>query len=637
MMPSLFSGVTGLKNHQVMMDTIGNNIANINTVGYKRSRVAFQDLMSNTLSNASAPQSGELGGRNPIQVGLGAKVGSIDTIFTNGSPQVTGRDSDISIDGEGMFMVGEGKNTYYTRAGNFGLDSDGFLVASNGMKVQGWQATKKSDGTTEIAAGAPIGNLDIKLGEVLPAKATSVISYAGNLNADGGLSDIRLTVDADGNGTGTSDVDVSIKFTYDVDNDRWNWSASNAAGSTSTPTISGSGYMTLDADGNITGSVTSAEIKNDSNGKVLIDVPTNGKITFKEKIKSANTSTSKFVTNKIVNSSTVYDSEGATHALSMEYTKIDENMWKFNATEGDGLDVNNGKGFMTFDSYGQFRGAYTFAETDSADSTKLGTITDSDGTSINSYPSQTALGITTDSSVKANYLLEGEDASSKTAPYYLDNRGVIKYRGATDSDGNGIPDKDKYGNTIDEITLTSIPEEGEIMNNAYSGSFSFDPGNAGGALPPDEGAELVSIQPDFIGVNQFHSDYGVKFTGQDGYGMGELSNFRFTDNGDIIGEYSNEYKQIIGRISIAKFFNPAGLAKIGSTMFTQTSNSGEAQVVRPGTSASGTLAPGKLEMSNVDLAQEFTDMIIAQRGFQANSKTISTADQLLQDLISLKR
>lgn len=668
MMVSLFAGVTGLKNHQTKMDVIGNNIANVNTVGFKRSVVNFEDLLSQNLANARGAQDNGLGGKNPIQVGLGSAIGSIDTIWTKGAPQITGKDSDITIDGDGMFMLSDGasgSDRYYTRAGNFGLDGKGYLTASNGMKVQGWQATKKGDGTTEISEGSPITDLNIKLGEILPAKATTKASYSGNLDYNGGLKNLKITVDGNGNAAGDSTVDIGIQFTYDPMNDKWNWKATGPQSSG----ITGSGYFKIDQSGKISESVVENGIQA-SDGTVLVEVPASGSLTFKEKSKPGNTVTSKFVTNKVITSNEVYDSMGKQHTVSIAFTKIGENLWKWEGKENDGLPIKNGEGFVGFDANGQIAGNYTLAKTSSTDLTNFTTIEDEDGALVNSYPSASQLGVTWDTSDKLNYYipdgLRNEDGNyidaagaelpepinaanivygNLTSPYELDNNGVIKYRGVKDpANLTAVPTTDIQGNAIDAITLSSIPEKGAVMNNLYAGNLSFDPPSAtgtsvegGGAVPPEQGASVVKIMPDFSNISQFASSYSIKFSDQDGYSMGELQGFKLSDNGDIMGQYSNGYKQILGRVALAKFFNPAGLEKMGGNVYRKTANSGEPQVAAAGTGGLGILAPGTLEMSNVDLAQEFTDMIIAQRGFQANSKTIATADQLLQDLINLKR
>src|SRR5574344_1260594 len=148
MMRSLFSGVSGLKSHQTRMDTIGNNIANVNTTGFKSSRTTFADTLSQTLTGASAP-SDNLGGTNPKQIGLGTGVASIDTIFTDGSPQSTGKNTDLCLSGNGLFVVKQGGQTYYTRNGAFAFDAEGnYVLPGSGLYVQGWTATDGSLNTS---------------------------------------------------------------------------------------------------------------------------------------------------------------------------------------------------------------------------------------------------------------------------------------------------------------------------------------------------------------------------------------------------------------------------------------------------------------------------------------------------------
>jgi len=183
MMRSLFAGVSGLKNHQVRMDVLGNNIANVNTNGFKKGRVTFQDMLSQTLSGAARPEE-DKGGVNPQQVGLGMLVASIDTIHTNGSLQSTGKNTDLAVMGEGFFINKKGDETFYTRAGNFNIDRNGLLVnPANGYKVQGWQAVLGGGGEYMINTSASIGDLTIPIGAKDPAKATRNVDFKCNLNS----------------------------------------------------------------------------------------------------------------------------------------------------------------------------------------------------------------------------------------------------------------------------------------------------------------------------------------------------------------------------------------------------------------------------------------------------------------------
>ncbi len=192
MMRSLYSGVSGLRNHQIRMDVLGNNISNVNTIGFKKSRVNFQDILSQTMSGAAAPTA-EKGGVNPKQVGLGMTIASIDKIFSQGSLQTTGLNLDLAIQGDGFFVVKKGDEQFYTRAGAFGLDKFGTLVnPANGLRVQGWMAVK-TGGDYVIDTTGPLQDIVIPIGGKDPAKATTVIKYKSNLNSETPLLPVGRT------------------------------------------------------------------------------------------------------------------------------------------------------------------------------------------------------------------------------------------------------------------------------------------------------------------------------------------------------------------------------------------------------------------------------------------------------------
>jgi flagellar hook protein FlgE len=182
MLRSLFSAISGLQAHQTKMDTVGNNIANVNTVGYKSSTTVFEDTLSQLLRNGSAP-TGTAGGTNPAQVGLGVKVAEITTNFSQGSTQSTGRSSDFMISGDGFFVTKSGNQQLYTRAGSFDFDGSGRLVTPDGNFLQGWMATNGA-----VNTNGPIGDLSVPFGQSLAPIATTDGQVTGNLSAEASQS-----------------------------------------------------------------------------------------------------------------------------------------------------------------------------------------------------------------------------------------------------------------------------------------------------------------------------------------------------------------------------------------------------------------------------------------------------------------
>lgn len=182
MMRSLFSGVSGLKSHNTRMDVIGNNIANVNTTGFKRGRVTFEDMLSQTLSGASSPGT-TIGGTNPKQIGLGVSVGGIDTIFGDGAVQGTGKNTDLALTGNALFMVKQGEQTFYTRNGAFEFDAAGnYVLPSSGLYVQGWM--NKTTEHTKVQTSGATENIVIEAGKMMAPKATEVSKYSENLDSN---------------------------------------------------------------------------------------------------------------------------------------------------------------------------------------------------------------------------------------------------------------------------------------------------------------------------------------------------------------------------------------------------------------------------------------------------------------------
>jgi flagellar hook protein FlgE len=430
MLRSMFAGVSGLRSHQAYMDIVGNNIANVNTTGYKSSSALFEDLLSQSIRGAGAPADATQGGTNPAQVGLGVKLSSVMMNMAQGASQLTGRSTDFAIQGDGMFVVDQGGTRAYTRAGSFSLDGLGQLVTPEGGFVQGWQA----DVNGNVNTNSGIGLLKIPVGQTIAPVATTKVSLGGNLPSDSAVGDKINVSPTIYNALGTK-VSIRVEFTKVAD-------TAPAAGP---PAVAGS-------------------------------------VNWQARI--------------------------------------------FDATN-----------------------------------TQVGTTQNVD------------------------FDLNGE----RTTPNL----------------------------TLTAAQLNAIPG----TNGTWPSTVTFDMGAAGDSDRLTGAASLNS----------------VGFLSQDGSAIGSLVSFSVSQNGLISGVFSNGRNQALGQVALAVFANPTGLEKAGGSLYRSSVNSGEPQIGVAGVGGRGTLAGGTLEMSNVDLAAEFTNLIVAQRGFQANSRIISASDEILQDLVNLKR
>jgi flagellar hook protein FlgE len=449
MLRSLFAGVSGLRNHQIRMDVIGNNVSNVNTVAFKSGRVTFKEGFAQLVAGASRPP-GDHGGINPIQVGLGTQIGSIDTMFSQGNIETTGLSTDLAIQGDSMFVVAKGTQHFYTRSGNFQLDADGRLVSpTNGFVVQGRMAVNGvyQDGIQDIK---------LPFGQKTAALATTNVTLAGN-------------------------VDASAQV-FDDDSD-----PTNALG--------------------VVDPLDAAQRANPGNTKSYKDM-----------------------------SITVYDSLGDKHELKLVMWKTAQNEWDWQI-DPSSMDID-----ATYGTAGIQEDAgthpFTFTETGELDTTGF------------------------------------------TAP-------VISFR---------------PNSGADVVTLTIDPR-GEGVN----------------------------------GLTQFAGSHNSVLRDQDGYSSGSLTNFTIDRSGTIVGSFTNGTNVVLGQIVLADFNNPSGLLRVGDNMYSTSGNSGNAVLGYALEGSQSALTSGALEMSNVDLAQEFTSMIVAERGFQANSRVITTSDRMLEELVSLKR
>jgi flagellar hook protein FlgE len=461
----MYSGVSGLRAHQLKMDIIGNNIANVNTVGFKGQRVTFQEVYSQTIKGASSPQEGK-GGTNAHQVGLGISLSSIDTFHIRGAVQRTDNIADLAVNGDGFFMISDSSDYLsrsYTRAGNFSLDDDGNLVASNGYKVLGYMV----DPNTGVLKSSLEG-IKISKATADDAKATSYSIFEGNLN--------------------------------------------NAIARTTT-------------------------------------MPT-----------------TPFTAQNLT----------ATPAVPKDVLNLGDNkFWETTYQYTDGLG-------------GQHNVKYTFVR----------------GLDGNGAP------------------IAGATGDTQWAVFIQDLDTGRFFNDSGDSDA-----------AVTTIGAAAIPIK-------FGTDGKLDPTSLKGIeleIQGKNGSDKFNVDVDFSQLTQFASDSNASITKSDGYAQGFLDTYSIGQTGEVNAVFTNGQNKVIGRIALAVFKNPAGLEKTAENMYQITPNSGDAIVGLPGDGSMGSLNPGTLEMSNVDISREFTEMISTQRGFQANSRIITASDEMLQELVNLKR
>jgi flagellar hook protein FlgE len=531
MIRSMFSAISGLRNHQSMMDVVGNNISNVNTTGFKSSAVVFQDVLSQTLRGAGAANA-ELGGTNPAQVGLGSRVAAVTTNFTQGALQRTGRATDLAVQGDGFFVVEQAGQTLYTRAGSFSVDALGRLVSQEGALVTGWQA----DPTGALNTNAAARPLAIPVGDLIAPVMTSSVRLGGNLPADAAVGDDVVSSVTVYDSQGAA-VEVDFRFTK-VAADQWGVRA--AYGASGTP---------VDLSGFTSGTNPTATM-------------------------GAVADTSAFDFTAPNDASFSVDIGGGPVAVSLASNYVGTDMTALVTAVQSAVDATALNGSVTVGDDGN--GHLTFTRTGATGSGSQISVTGANSTAA------TRLGITTTTAAGADTIMFGSNGEL-TSPY-----------------GFTIP-------------------SGEIPG--VNGAVTVGLGDA--ASPTR--------------ISQYGGLSTLTALDQDGSAPGSLQSFTVSQEGLIVGSYSNGRTRTIGQLALAVFSNPEGLEKVGGSNYRTTANSGLAQLGTAGLGGRGLLATGTLEMSNVDLAQEFTNLIVAQRGFQANSRVVTTSDELLSEVVNLKR
>lgn len=564
---ALFSSLTGITANSKLLAVSGNNIANVNTTAYKKSRITFETEISQRLSSGSAP-SGTLGGTNPSQLGLGTRISSITRDFSTGSLQPTGVNTDMAIDGNGFFIVESQGSTRYTRTGNFVLDRDFDLVSAAGGRVQGFGV----DENFQVVEGL-LQDLTIPVGVLTIAEATRNVTFAGNFNAAGDVATV-------------GSISTSAKLYSDA------LATTPIVGTDALTTVFDAAGTALFALGDV---ITVSGV---TKGSAAV-----GERTFE--VGPANTTgSSDFGTtvddymaflDDILGLDTTLTSATSTPGVTLVGGQI--------LVEGN-TGTDNGILFNASSIKNNNVVSFGFTGTQEANGGSLRT----------TFVAFDSLG--SEVVVDMRFVLESKSDTGITWRYYADSTDD------TDLDlalGTGTLSFDTEGNLL---TVTNP-------------GISVDRANTGAVSPMDIN---LKFNDPFATVTSLTDTPGLLAArSQDGFQIGTLEDFSVSRNGTIEGIFSNGLKRDLGRVALAVFANNNGLEEFGGSLYRPTVNSGIATVVSAGQAGSGAVIGRSLELSNVELAEEFINLISASTGFSANSRVLTTSDELIQELLAAVR
>lgn len=477
MLTSMYTAVSGMNASGTSLSVIGDNIANMNTVGYKSSDITFGDILSQSITS----------GGSSSQVGRGVDVTSVTPVFSQGSFESTTNALDLAIDGDGFFIVQNNVGTeYYSRAGQFSIDKNGNIVDPNGMSLQGY-----------------------------------VVDAAGNVS--GTVASMQVA-------TQQSPANPSTTFNISVNLD--------GAATTYDQTSGATTRFTLNA-----------------NGDGKINDPANYDFS---------------------NSTTIYDSLGGAHAVTLYYCKTAvANTWDVHYVIED---PSNPGQLM---EAGQTSGGV--------------------GNIPSGQPIWQELSFNTDGSLQQD-----------TVSYTFDTNGTTILKGQTNDPTN--------------------------TGTYYAIQFNFGGGVVQGQkISFNFGTSIAESGTGLDMSTQYSGSSSVMQVTSDGYGAGSLKSVNISDDGTITGIFTNGQTRSVGMVALARFVSTTSLTKVGNNLYAESYDSGQPVVGQANTSGLGKVLANTLELSNVDLATEFVKMISSQRGYQANSRVITTSDALMQETVNLVR
>ena len=568
---AFYTGLSGLSVHARKLDVIGNNIANVNTTAYKSTRLELQNNFPRTISPGTQPAQA-IGGTNPYQVGLGVGIAGTTQNFSVGSISPTGDPRDLAIEGDGFFIVQRGTDSFYTRNGAFRQDANDDLVTINGEKLLGYGV----DADYNIIEG-DLQEINIPIGRMQIAEPTTLVNFAGNLNAGGDVA-----------GSGS----ITNLFAPGAVGFR---TTAGALATAATPLASLADPTT---GGTLFGAGETIRLDGATRGGTRVpaaDLSVGAGTTVGDLLSFLNTEMG-------IHSTTDANPDGVFPGASIG---------------ADGVIAINGN-----------TGSASTIELDAADLKRL----DADGTFV-ALPFATA-------NVRAS---SGEADRTTTVVF--------------DSLGNEVEvtiaftlvSKNTSGTTW-RYDLFS-PDNGDSGEFLGTGEVSFDSlgtltandpiaasvsrAGTGAASPLTFNLQLSSANGRMTALTDTPSQFAPVF--RDGVPTGTLEQFGVDRDGTIIGAFDNGVTRTLGRVAVSRFINNNGLVDEGNALYSIGPNSGQPIVTAPGEQAAGLIASGALELSNVDLGQEFIDLILTSTGYSASSRVIQTTDELMQQLLVIGR
>ena len=687
MLKSLFSGVSGLQSHQIAMDVESNNIANVNTIGYKYSRANFSDLLAQTSKIATAPQ-GDLGGKNALQVGLGTTIDSVTRIHSQGSIQNTDKNTDVAIQGDGFFIVSAvGSNTYkYSRSGDFKFDALGNFVDNNGFVVQGWL---RDETTGLVDSTAPISNILIPPGLTTPAQATTQIDIKANLNSGplveqfGAINPIDSAgnpIDANGSiipaAIAPNPEQLGVMFnsvgqSLALENGQGVWISYETATVTGAG-LAAPGVVNIDINGTTINSGAAVatgtdmanlinQFINDTGVRATFDPGSGQIILTNDNTIGTTTATKNIVVTNLGGDATGLGGLADTTAYEYLYN---DGTTTYPAPTRTVQTVEDLRSQIALDANLVSPGVLNEVDVTVTQQGEFRVTNLTASTFTNMRMNVT--GATGTNSAENIYLVEALAPLSRSVPpgSFSESQPLNH---ATHSSSIDIFDSlgSRHTVRIDFVKVdnqqwlytVTVPNPGEIdtvaplnILNDRSQLINFD--DTGALNSPDINFSFTANngsqanQPitinlgsfgDFDGLTSFDRPSATSGISHDGFPGGDLLGIRIDQSGTLVGSFSNGRSFGLAQIAMAKFANNEGLVTDGGNVYLQSANSGDPIIGSAATAGRGFIQSSALEASNVDLSKSLTQLIIIQRGYQANGKTITTSDQLLETLIGLKR